>query len=133
MGTGCRIGIYYASRIISTSVHWDGNLTGVGTVLQNYYNVVESKDNLEKIETLIQKGDLRYIESDTCLEYFPSCDSTMYKEDNDFISFYRRTVQNCGEYYYLYKHGDGWFCGDTYGSTPIMKLDIAISLSNEKI
>ncbi len=137
MGTSCRIGIIYRySKIIrSVYVHCDGYLNGIGQTLLQYYNQPDSTENLEKIENLIQNGDLRYLESDQCLEHFTSSPNTTYKEDNNYVDYFYRTLNMSSEYYYLYEHGIGWSCGTTTSGTPItgflVNLKIAIQLMDD--
>jgi hypothetical protein len=137
MGTSCRIGILYrySQKIKSVYVHWDGYPKGVGQVLLNYYNDPDSIENLQKIQHLIDKADLRYLESDQCLEHFPSCESTIYKEDTSYLDYFYRTLDSSSEYYYLYEHGVGWSCGSTTSGTPItgflVNLKNAIQLMDE--
>ena len=134
MGTSCRIGIIYRySKIIrSVYVHWDGDLNGIGQILLHYYNQPDYTENLEKIENLIQNGDLRYLESEQCLEYFTSSPNTTYKDDTSYIDYFYRTLNTSSEYYYLYEHGIGWSCGSTHSGTPItgflVNLQYAIQL-----
>ncbi len=141
MGTASRIGILYRTlgKIHSVYVHWDGYPKGVGNTLLSYYNDFHSDENLEKVKQLIQGGDLHYLESDTCLKHFKKTDDVptviSYKEDNSYVGFYYRTIDCNGEYYYLYEHGVGWVCGDTYGSTPLssclLRIEDAIPLVEE--
>lgn len=134
MTTSCRIGIIYRySKIIrSVYVHWDGDLNGIGQILLHYYNQPDYTENLEKIENLIQNGDLRYLESEQCLEYFTSLPNTTYKDDTSYIDYFYRTLNTSSEYYYLYEHGIGWSCGSTHSGTPItgflVNLQYAIQL-----
>jgi hypothetical protein len=137
MGTSCRIGILYrqAGKIKSVYVHWDGYLKGVGNTLLTYYNQPYSKENLEKIQNIIEGGDLHYFESDKCLEHFTECDNTKSKEDKSYIEYFYRTLDSSSEYYYLYEHGVGWACGTTLNDTPIsnciIKLEDAFLLMHE--
>ncbi len=121
MGTGCRVGVLYRTQrvIRSVSVHWDGYPAGVGEALERYYGDYLTDENREKVEALLEGGDLRYLESDTCLEHYPVADSTVAKEDTSYSAFFYRKMDHAGEYYYLYEHGVGWKCGSTLTDTPL--------------
>lgn len=118
MGTGCRIGILYRERrvIRSISVHWDGYPAGVGNVLWVHYGKYGSEENREAIEERLDGGDLSYLESDT--EAQP-IGGTEAKEDTSYSAFFYRTLDQAGEYYYLYEHGVGWKCGSTVTDHPL--------------
>ena len=129
MGTGCRIGVLYrAQRVIrSVAVHWDGYPAGVGEALERYYGDGLVDENREKVEALVEGGNLRYLESDTCLEHFPAVESTAAKEDTSYSAFFYRTMDHAGEYYYLYEHGVGWKCGSTLSGTPLAGRLVSLS------
>jgi len=91
----------------------------VGEALERYYGDYLTDENREKVEALLEGGDVRYLESDTCLEHYPADDSTMAKEDTSYSAFFYRTMDRAGEYYYLYEHGVGWKCGSTLTDTPL--------------
>ena len=110
MGTGSRVGIIRDKKIYSTSVHFDGNLDGVGITLLRHFN------SDDKVGELISKGDIRSINGvdvDYYCEEKGSCDV-----DDDFVQFINRAQREYSEYYYLIVFNN-WYCGDMYGTTPI--------------
>jgi hypothetical protein len=115
------------------SVHWDGYPAGVGEVLERDYGEYHADANREKVEALLEGGDLCYLESDTCLEHFPVTDSTMTKEDTSYSAFFYRTLDHAGEYYYLYEHGVGWKCGSTLSDNPLTGRLVSLSEAIEAI
>ena len=111
MGTRSMVGVMIGDKCRAVYVHWDGYLDGVGRELQDY-------TTQEEVEELIADGDRS------------SLDSGFYKDRGEdgvdpveyatFDEFYE-AVEGCwGEYYYVFKDGQ-WYCGDTYGETPISK------------
>ena len=41
-------------------------------------------------------------------------------EDNSYIAFFYRCLEEGSEFYYLYEEGVGWRCGGTSWDTPIL-------------
>lgn len=111
MGTRSFVGVMKGNVCRAVYVHWDGYLEGVGAELQGYRTQAA-------VEELISYGDRS------------SLDSGFYKdrgergvEPVDYASFaeFLDAAEGAGaEYYYIFLDGV-WYCGDTYGSTPISR------------
>ena len=111
MGTRSFVGVMVGDKCRAVYVHWDGYLDGVGRELQDYTTQAE-------VEELIADGDRS------------SLDSGFYKERGEtgvdpkefatFDEFYDYAEGSWAEYYYIFKDGV-WYCGDTYGGSPISK------------
>ena len=111
MGTRSFVGVMVGDKCRAVYVHWDGYLEGVGTELQDYKTQAE-------VEALIAPGDRSTLDSG----YYADRGETGVKP-KDYASFdkFYAAADGCGaEYYYIFKDGV-WYCGDTYGSTPLSK------------
>lgn len=111
MGTRSFVGVMVGDKCRTVYVHWDGYLEGVGAELQGYTTQAE-------VEELISHGDRS------------SLDDGYYKDRGEtgvaptdyesFDKFYDAAHDSWAEYYYVFKDGV-WYCGDTYGNSPISK------------
>ena len=110
MGTRSFVGVMVGSKCRAVYVHWDGYLEGVGAELQGYTTQAE-------VEELIAGGDMSSLG-----DYYKDRGETGVepKEFDDFEYFYDYVEGSWAEYYYVFKDGV-WYCGDTYGNTPISK------------
>ena len=110
MGTRSFVGVMVGDKCRAVYVHWDGYLEGVGAELQGYTTQAE-------VEELIAGGDMSSLG-----DYYKDRGETGVepKEFDDFEYFYDYVDGSWAEYYYIFKDGV-WYCGDTYGGTPISK------------
>ena len=112
MGTRSMVGVMLPDGYCrAVYVHWDGYLDGVGAGLQEYKTQAE-------VEALIAPGDRSSLTEGFYKDRGEDgVDPLEYKSFDEFY----KAVDGCwGEYYYLFKDGV-WYCGDTYGTTPISK------------
>ena len=139
MGTRSRIGVMHGDKVKSVYCHWDGYLEFNGRILQEHYDSA-------KANHLVALGDLSSLRQDIgekhefspfnqqelSLEEFERkfgnmC--TFYGRDRGekgtewqvattFDQFLEQCYNSGAEYYYIMKDGV-WYCGDTYGSTPL--------------
>ena len=110
MGTRSFVGVMVGSKCRAVYVHWDGYLEGVGAELQGY-------TTQEEVLELVAGGDMSSLG-----DYYKNRgdSGTAPKEFNSFDEFYDYVKESWAEYYYIFKDGV-WYCGDTYGGTPISK------------
>ena len=111
MGTRSFVGVMKGDVCRAVYVHYDGYLDGVGRDLKDYTTQAE-------VEELVSHGDRSSLDSG----YYKDRGETGV-EPVDFDSFdeFYDAADGCGaEYYYVFKDGV-WYCGDTYGRTPISK------------
>ena len=110
MGTRSFVGVMVGSKCRAVYVHWDGYLEGVGAELQDYTTQAE-------VLELIADGDMSSLG-----DYYKDRGETGVepKEFASFDEFYNYANESWAEYYYVFKDGV-WYCGDTYGGTPISK------------
>jgi hypothetical protein len=138
MGTRSRIAVMHGDKVKSVYCHWDGYLSNNGRILQEHYDST-------KANNLVALGDLSSLRPEIGEKHdFSRLDSTLPQAEydklyGDMTTFYMRdrgeadcefqvahTMEefleqcyNCSaEYYYIMKDGV-WYCGDTYGSTPL--------------
>ena len=113
MGTRSFVGVMVGDKCRAVYVHWDGYLEGVGAELQSY-------TTQEEVEKLISHGDRSSLDG----PYYKDRGETGWTvEPEDYASFdefYEAADGSWAEYYYVFRDGV-WYCGDTYGSTPISK------------
>lgn len=111
MGTRSMVGVTVGDKVRAVYVHWDGYLDGVGADLQGY-------TTQEDVEALIADGDRSSLEG----PYYKDRGETGVdpKTYDTFDEFYDACEGCWAEYYYIFKDGV-WYCGDTYGNTPISK------------
>ena len=111
MGTRSFVGVMVGDKCRAVYVHWDGYLEGVGRELQGYTTQAD-------VEELISHGDRSSLDEG----YYKDRgeDGVEPKEFDDFEYFYDYVDGSWAEYYYIFKDGV-WYCGDTYGGTPISK------------
>lgn len=141
MGTRSRIGVMHGDVVKSVYCHWDGYLEHNGAILQEHYD--SSRAN-----NLVALGDLSSLRPELGekhafsqfelpkeeVEAFKALTEnwctfygrdrgetgTEWKVAHSFDEFFAQ-CDNCGaEYYYIMKDGV-WYCGDTYGSSPLSK------------
>ena len=110
MGTRSFVGVMVGDKCRAVYVHWDGYLEGVGAELQDY-------TTQEEVLELIADGDMSSLG-----DYYKDRGDTGTepKEFATFDEFYEYADGSWAEYYYIFKDGV-WYCGDTYGNTPISK------------
>ena len=110
MGTRSFVGVMVGDKCRAVYVHWDGYLEGVGAELQDYTTQAE-------VEELIADGDMSSLG-----DYYKDRGETGVapKTYDTFDKFYKAADGSWAEYYYIFKDGV-WYCGDTYGGTPISK------------
>jgi hypothetical protein len=90
-------------------VHFDGYLSGNGAELQSYTTQAE-------VEELIEGGDRSTL---TDGFYKERGEAGVDPTDYDSFAEFFEAVQGCwGEYYYIFKDGV-WYCGNTYGGSPL--------------
>lgn len=111
MGTRSFVGVMVGHKCRAVYVHWDGYLDGVGADLQRY-------TTQEAVEELIAPGD----RSQLCGGFYKDRgdDGVDPIEYDSFDEFYEDASGSYAEYYYVFRNGV-WYCGDTYGNTPISK------------
>jgi hypothetical protein len=111
MGTRSFVGVMQGDKCRAIYVHWDGYLDGVGAALQDYTTEAE-------VLELIAPGDRSTLDGG----YYADRGELGVKPKTyaSFNKFYD-AAEGCGaEYYYIFKDGV-WYCGDTYGRTPLSK------------
>jgi len=139
MGTRSRIGVMHGNNVKSIYCHWDGYLGFNGRILQEHYDSA-------KANNLVALGDLSSLRANIGEKHafsqfeLPAEEVEAYKTlTEDWCTFYGRDRDETGtewqlattfdqfleqcdnsgaEYYYIMKDGT-WYCGDTYGSTPL--------------
>ena len=136
MGTRSRIGVMHGNNVKSIYCHWDGYLGFNGQVLQEHYDSA-------KANQLVALGDLSSLRADIgekhAFSKFDTPSEEVREHNEDWCTFYGRDrgekgtewqvattfdqfLEQCynsgAEYYYIMKDGV-WYCGDTYGSTPL--------------
>ena len=138
MGTRSRIGVMHGDNVKSIYCHWDGYLGFNGQVLQEHYDSA-------KANNLVALGDLSSLRADIgekhAFSKYDTPNEEVREHNENWCTFYGRDrgekgtewqvattfdqfleqCANCGaEYYYIMKDGV-WYCGDTYGSSPLSK------------
>ena len=123
MGTRSRIGLQLEGQIISVYHHWDGYPSWLGVTLEKKFNT------REKIEELIDGGDMACCDSDNTWDYNEKLEVSrpLYYADRgedcppkiaeSITEFFDQTENTDGEYAYLFNNGE-WTCYDMggYGS-----------------
>ena len=111
MGTRSFVGVMVGDKCRAVYVHWDGYLEGVGAELQDYTTQAD-------VEELISHGDRSSLDEGF---YKDRGETGVEPRDYDtFEDFYDAAHGSWAEYYYIFKDGV-WYCGDTYGGSPISK------------
>ena len=139
MGTRSRIGVMHGDKVKSIYCHWDGYLEHNGAILQEHYDSA-------KANQLVALGDLSSLRANIGekhafsqfelpadeVEAFKALTEnwcTFYGRDRGekgvefkvaqtFDEFLEQCYNSGAEYYYIMKDGV-WYCGDTYGSSPL--------------
>jgi hypothetical protein len=136
MGTRSRIGIMHGDKVKSIYCHWDGYLESVGQILHDHYD--SAKTNM-----LVALGDMSSLRPELGEKHaFSKLDligNEVREHNEDWCTFYGRDrgekdvefqvahtfeeflgqcYDSAAEYYYIMKDGV-WYCGDTYGTTPL--------------
>jgi hypothetical protein len=155
MGTRSRIAVMHGDVCKSVYCHWDGYLDHNGRILLENYDST-------KANFLVALGDLSSLGSEIGEKHafsqfdLPAEEVEAYKQltenwctfygrdrgekgtdfavDHTFADFLDR-VHNCGaEYYYIMKDGV-WYCGDSYGHTPMSSklVPLAEALADQDI
>jgi hypothetical protein len=129
----------HGDNVKSIYCHWDGYLSFNGQVLQNHYDSA-------KANNLVALGDLSSLRAEIGEKHaFSKFDlpkeeveefetltenwctfygrdrgekDTEWKVATTFDQFLEQCYNSGAEYYYIMKDGV-WYCGDTYGSTPL--------------
>ena len=115
MGTRSFVGVMVGDKCRAVYVHWDGYLEGVGRELQDYTTQAD-------VEALIAPGDRSSLDG----PYYSERGETGVEPRDyaTFDEFYDAADGSWAEYYYIFKDGV-WYCGDTYGGTPISRKLVA--------
>ena len=116
MSTRSRIGLQLADdAILSVYHHWDGYPEWLGVTLNKKFNT------REKIEELIDGGDMSCCDSDNTWDYNEKLEvsrplyysergeDTPPKIAESFTEFLDQAENCCGEYAYLFNNGE-WTC-----------------------
>jgi len=139
MGTRSRIGVMHGDKVKSVYCHWDGYLEFNGQILQEHYDSA-------KANHLVALGDMSSLRAtigekhkfspfdqkelsneefekqfgDMCTFYGRDRGEkdTEFKVAQTFDEFLGQCYDSAAEYYYIMRDGV-WYCGDTYGSTPL--------------
>ena len=139
MGTRSRIGVMHGDKVKSVYCHWDGYLGYNGNILQEHYDSA-------KANHLVALGDLSSLRQDIgekhefspfnqqelglaeyerkfgnmCTFYGRARGEkgTEFQVAHTFDEFLGQCHDSGAEYYYIMKDGV-WYCGDTYGSSPL--------------
>jgi hypothetical protein len=139
MGTRSRIGVMHGDKVKSIYCHWDGYLSFNGRILQEHYDSA-------KANHLVALGDMSSLRAtigekhkfspfdqqelsneefekqfgDMCTFYGRDRGEkdTEFKVAQTFDEFLGQCYNSGAEYYYIMRDGV-WYCGDTYGSTPL--------------
>lgn len=109
MGTRSFVGVMKGNVCRAVYVHYDGYLEGVGAECQKYTTQAA-------VEQMISHGDRSALAG----PYYKDRGERGV-EPVDYASFaeFLDAAEGAGaEYYYIFLDGV-WYCGDTYGSTPI--------------
>jgi len=139
MGTRSRIGVMHGDKVKSIYCHWDGYLEFNGQILQEHYDSA-------KANHLVALGDMSSLRATIGEKHkFSPFDQKelsneeFEKQFGDMCTFYGRDrgekdtefkvaqtfdeflgqCHNSGAEYYYIMRDDVWYCGDTYGSTPL--------------
>ena len=109
MSTRSLVGVMVGDKCRAVYVHFDGYLSGNGAELQSYTTQAE-------VLELIADGDRSTL---TDGFYKERGESGVEPTDYDSFAEFFEAVQGCwGEYYYIFKDGV-WYCGNTYGGSPL--------------
>lgn len=109
MSTRSLVGVMVGDKCRAVYVHFDGYLSGNGAELQSYTTQAE-------VEELIEGGDRSTL---TDGFYKERGEAGVDPTDYDSFAEFFEAVQGCwGEYYYIFKDGV-WYCGNTYGGSPL--------------
>ena len=139
MGTRSRIGVMHGDKVKSIYCHWDGYLEHNGEILLKHYDSA-------KANHLVALGDLSSLRANIGekhafsqfelpadeVEAFKALTEnwcTFYGRDRGekgvefkvaqtFDEFLEQCYNSGAEYYYIMRDGT-WYCGDTYGSSPL--------------
>jgi len=136
MGTRSRIGVMHGDLVKSVYCHWDGYLDFNGRILQEHYDSA-------KANHLVALGDLSSLRADIGEKHTfskfdqPGIENRVHNENwctfygrdrgekdtefrvaHTFEEFLGQCYDSGAEYYYIIKDGV-WYCGDTYGTTPL--------------
>jgi hypothetical protein len=136
MGTRSRIGVMHGDNVKSIYCHYDGYLEGVGATLLKHYDSA-------KANHIVALGDMSSLQAEIGEKHafskhdVPGIEVRVHNDE--WCTFYGRDrgekgvefkvaqtfdefleqCYNCGaEYYYIMRDGT-WYCGDTYGSSPL--------------
>jgi hypothetical protein len=136
MGTRSRIGIMHGDKVKSIYCHWDGYLEHNGRILFDHYDSAKTnmlvalgdmsslrpelgeKHAFSKLDPI--GNEVREHNEDWCTFYGRDRGEkdVEYKVAHTFEEFLGQCYDSAAEYYYIMKDGV-WYCGDTYGSTPL--------------
>lgn len=139
MGTRSRIAVMHGDKVKSVYCHWDGYLEHNGRILQEHYDST-------KANNLVALGDIsslrpeigekhafsqfelraeevagyKLLTENMCTFYGRDRGETGYEfiVAHTMEKFLEQCYNCSAEYYYIMKDGV-WYCGDTYGSTPL--------------
>ena len=139
MGTRSRIGVMHGDVLKSVYCHWDGYLDHNGRILLAHYDSA-------KANNLVALGDLSSLRPEIGEKHafskfeLPADEVAAFEAlTKDWCTFYGRDrgetgteytvhhtfndfLEQCDsggvEYYYIMRDGV-WYCGDTYGSSPL--------------
>ena len=129
MATRSRIGLLIGDEsVVSVYHHWDGYPNWLGTHLRQNYTTKE------KIQELLDGGDISCIESDTNWKLEKVDNHVQYYNDRGedteprFDSSVEDYLDNGEEYAYLFENNE-WVCYDLHYDTP---MDVPISQKSEE-
>jgi hypothetical protein len=138
MGTRSRIGVMHGDKCKSVYCHWDGYLDHNGRILLEHYDSA-------KTNHLVALGDISSL--DRTVEIPEGVEHTFenpvkgitsfygrdrgetgceFAVDHTFEDFMKRVDDSGAEYYYIMRDGV-WYCGDTYGGSPLCGKLIELS------
>ena len=139
MGTRSRIGVMHGDKVKSIYCHWDGYLSFNGRILQEHYDSTKANhlvalcDMSSLRATIGEKHKFSPFDQqelsneefekqfgDMCTFYGRDRGEkdTEFKVAQTFDEFLGQCYNSAAEYYYIMRDGV-WYCGDTYGSTPL--------------
>ena len=130
MGTRSRIGVMHGDVCKSVYCHWDGYLEHNGQILLEHYdsskaNHLVALGNISSLDRGVEIPEGVEHSFDVPLDGI----TTFYGRDrgeegmswqatHSFSEFLSLCDTSGAEYYYIMRDGV-WYCGDTYGTTPI--------------
>ena len=132
MATRARIGLLIGDEsVVSVYHHWDGYPNWLGIHLRRNYAT------REKIEELLDGGDISCIDSDTnwnheeCEPHIQYYNDRGEKTEPRFDQTVEDYLDNGEEYAYLFENNE-WICYDLHGSKPQV-VDIPLAIVTREV